>query len=206
MPLSDSPSSASADASSEGAPAWFRMEMDKGITKIQETLSERISKIDVLVDKLHEDQKVTKGRVTKSEDHADQQAAILEVHEDVYQKHKKLEDSVLTQRIHLNLTGMSKALEFPEGKRAHRERAHRTLWRNAPRAFVIKSLQYRDTVRILAAARAKGELKYGDARIFPALSPIQHEEDGFLPFRGFCGSLACRLCGSKPRMVSTLIL
>lgn len=67
MPLSDSPSSASADASSEEAPAWFRMEMDKGITKIQETLSECLSKIDVLVDKLHEDQKVTKGRVTKLE-------------------------------------------------------------------------------------------------------------------------------------------
>uniref|UniRef100_A0A4W5ND94 non-specific serine/threonine protein kinase n=1 Tax=Hucho hucho TaxID=62062 RepID=A0A4W5ND94_9TELE len=47
-PLSDSPSSASADASSEEAPAWFRIEMDKGITKIQETLSERLSKIDVL--------------------------------------------------------------------------------------------------------------------------------------------------------------
>uniref|UniRef100_A0A4W5NDA7 non-specific serine/threonine protein kinase n=1 Tax=Hucho hucho TaxID=62062 RepID=A0A4W5NDA7_9TELE len=47
------------------------IEMDKGITKIQETLSERLSKIDVLVDKLHEDQKVTKGRVTKLEkDHA----------------------------------------------------------------------------------------------------------------------------------------
>jgi hypothetical protein len=67
MPFSDSPSSASADASSEEAPAWFRMEMDKGITKIQETLSERLGKIDVLVDKLHKDHKVTKGRVTKLE-------------------------------------------------------------------------------------------------------------------------------------------
>jgi predicted aldo/keto reductase-like oxidoreductase len=65
MPLSDSPSSDSADTNSEEAPAWFRMEMDEGITKIQETLSEHLSKIDVLVDKLHEDQIVTKGRVTK---------------------------------------------------------------------------------------------------------------------------------------------
>ena len=90
MPLSDSPSSDSADTSSEEAPAWFRMEMDEGITKIQETLSEHLSKIDVLVDKLHEDQIVTKGRVIMLEKaHADHQAAILDVHEEVDQKYKK---------------------------------------------------------------------------------------------------------------------
>ena len=68
MSLSDSPSSASVDASSEEEPAWFRMEMNKGITKIQETLSEHLWKMYVLVDKLHEDQKVTKGWVTKLEE------------------------------------------------------------------------------------------------------------------------------------------
>ena len=93
MPLSDSPPSALADASSEEALAWFRMEMDKGITKIQMTISEHLSKIDVLVDKLHEDQKVTKGRVTKLEKyHSDHQAAILDVREDMEPKYKKLEE------------------------------------------------------------------------------------------------------------------
>jgi hypothetical protein len=73
----------------------FRMEMDKGKTKIQATLSERLSKIDVLVDKLHEDQKVTKGLVTKLEkDHADHQAAILDVCEEMDQKYKRLEDAI----------------------------------------------------------------------------------------------------------------
>eukprot|EP00063_Salmo_salar_P022936 XP_013997771.1 PREDICTED: septin-10-like [Salmo salar] len=90
MPPSDSPSSDSADASSEEAPAWFRMEMNKGITKIQETLPGCPSKIDVLVNKLHKNQKVTKGQVSKLEkDHADHQAAILDVCEDVDQKYKK---------------------------------------------------------------------------------------------------------------------
>ena len=62
------------------------------------------------------------------------------------------------------------------------ERARRTLRRQLPgqiahRAFVIKCLRYQDTVRILSAARAKGELKYGDARImiFPDLSPSLHK-------------------------------
>ena len=62
------------------------------------------------------------------------------------------------------------------------ERAHRTLRRRLPgqvahRAFVITFLRYQDTVRILSAARAKGELKYGDARImiFSALSPTLHK-------------------------------
>lgn len=62
------------------------------------------------------------------------------------------------------------------------ERAHRTLRRRlpgqvAPRAFVITILHYQNKVRILSAARAKGELKYGDARImiFPDLSPTLHK-------------------------------
>ncbi|KAK6291499.1 hypothetical protein J4Q44_G00382650 [Coregonus suidteri] len=47
----------------------------------------------------------------------------------------------------------------------------------AHRAFVVTFLRYQDTVRILSAAQAKGELKYGDARImiFPDLSLILHK-------------------------------
>lgn len=70
------------------------------------------------------------------------------------------------------------------------ERAHRTLRRRlpgqvAPRAFVIKFLRYQDTVHILSAARAKGELKYGDARImiFLDLSPTLHKRMAFSPLK-----------------------
>jgi hypothetical protein len=84
-----------------------------------------------------------------------------------------------------------------------------------PRAFVIKFLRYQDTVRILSAARAKGELKYGDARImiFPIFFFLPHYTRGgwLSPYwRDFCVRLAwhtaCatqQLCGSKPRMVSS---
>jgi hypothetical protein len=64
--------------------------MDKSITKVQETLSERLIMIDVLVDKLHEDQEVTKVS-HKSESH---QAPILDICEDVDQKYKKLGDTI----------------------------------------------------------------------------------------------------------------
>lgn len=47
-----------------------------------------------------------------------------------------------------------------------------------PRAFVIKFLRFRDTVRIMEAAWKKRELMYGNSKImiFPDLSPSLHKK------------------------------